>query len=135
MSFYAPTRSTFLSKLPMCFFVISQPYPRKRNRQNRLEQNRFKRFENLFNGRSFRTDKDAETNQRSNACDPNDLFTSVSDPLKDLLEKTAKESKFVINGLSRRLELTSPNRHEETKKLIESLKKTVDPFGTKKETR
>ncbi len=68
-------------------------------------------------------DKDVKTNQRANACDPNDLFTSVSDPLKGLLMKTAKESKFVIKGLSRRLELSSPNRHEETKKLIESLKK------------
>ncbi len=68
-------------------------------------------------------DKDLKTNQRANACDPNDLFTSVSDPLKGLLMKTAKESKFVIKGLSRRLELSSPNRHEETKKLIESLKK------------
>ena len=77
-------------------------------------------------------DKDAETNQRSNACDPNDLFTSVSDPLKDLLKKTAKESKFVINGLSRRLELTSPNRHEETKKLLESLKKKRSTLSEQK---
>jgi len=67
--------------------------------------------------------KDAETNQQSNDCDPNDLFCSVSDPLKGLLKGTEKESKYVINGLSRRLGLTLPNRHEEAKKLIEGLKK------------
>ncbi|MBT3638564.1 MAG: hypothetical protein HN531_16655 [Opitutae bacterium] len=76
--------------------------------------------------------KSAETNRQSNACDPNDLFCSVSDPLKDLLKGTEKKSKFVINGLSRRLELTLPNRHDETKKLIESLKKKRSTLSEQK---
>ena len=76
--------------------------------------------------------KNAKTNQQSNACDPNDLFCSVSDPLKALLKGTEKESKFVINGLSRRLGLTLPNRHDEAKKLIESLKKKRSTLSEQK---
>jgi hypothetical protein len=76
--------------------------------------------------------KDAETNQQSNACDSTDLFCSVSDQLKGLLKGAEKESKFVINGLSRRLELTLPNRHDETKKLIESLKKKRSTLSEQK---
>ena len=67
--------------------------------------------------------KNKQTDRLSNACDPNDLFTSVSAPLKSLLKEANKESKFVINGLSRKLKLSSPRRYEETKKLIEKLKK------------
>ena len=72
------------------------------------------------------------TKQKSNACDPNELFCSVSDHLKGLLKGTEKESRFVINGLSRRLNLTSTNRHEEAKKLIESLKKKRSALSEQK---
>ena len=72
------------------------------------------------------------TKQKSNACDPNELFCSVSDHLKALLKGTGRESIFVINGLSRRLNLTLPNRHEEAKKLIESLKKERSALSEQK---
>ena len=132
MSFYTLTLSTFLSKLDV-FSSFLSPIPSQGTGKNRLEQNRFKRFENLFGPGKLPNDKDANE-PTVHVCDPNDLFTSVSDPLKDLLEKTAKESKFVINGLSRRLELTSPNRQRRNEKAIESLKKNGRPFGTKRNT-
>ena len=57
------------------------------------------------------------------SCAPDDLFHSVSEELKGLLKGAAVESKVVVNGLSRKLKLTKPNRHEEAKALIASLKK------------
>jgi hypothetical protein len=73
-----------------------------------------------------------ESNTNSDDCDPNILFSSVSDPLKSLLKGAQRESKFVINGLSRRLRLTLPNRHGETKKLIENLKKERSSLSEQK---
>jgi len=73
-----------------------------------------------------------ETTPKSNVCDPNDIFSSVSDPLKSLLKEAQRESKFVINGLSRRLSLSLPNRYGETKKLIEKLKKERSSLSEQK---
>ena len=73
-----------------------------------------------------------ESSTNSDDCDPNILFSSVSDPLKSLLKGAQRESKFVINGLSRRLRLTLPNRHGETKKLIENLKKERSSLSEQK---
>jgi hypothetical protein len=61
--------------------------------------------------------------KEAGSCAPDDLFHSVTEELKDLLKGTSVESKIVVNGLSRKLKLTHPNRHEEAKKLIASLKK------------
>jgi len=69
-----------------------------------------------------------ETTPKSNVCDPNDIFSSVSDPLKSLLKEAQRESKFVINGLSRRLSLSLPNRYGETKKLIRSVARSSEPL-------
>jgi hypothetical protein len=76
--------------------------------------------------------KKNEDTQKSNSCHSDDLFCSVSNELKQLLRGADKESKFVINGLSRRLGLKSPSRHEETKKLIESLKKKRSTLSEQK---
>ena len=61
-----------------------------------------------------------------------DLFHSVSDEFKDLIKGASRESKAVVNGLSRRLKIDQPNRHAETKKLIDSLKKKRASIASEK---
>ena len=61
-----------------------------------------------------------------------DLFHSVSDEFKDLIKGASRESKAVVNGLSRRLKVDQPNRHAETKKLIDSLKKKRASIASEK---
>ena len=67
--------------------------------------------------------KSPKETKDAGSCAPDDLFHSVSEELKGLLKGAAVESKVVVNGLSRKLKLTKPNRHEEAKALIASLKK------------
>jgi hypothetical protein len=65
----------------------------------------------------------SEETKDASSCAPDDLFHSVTEELKGLLKGTGVESRAIVNGLSRKLKLTQPNRHEEAKKLIVSLKK------------
>jgi hypothetical protein len=60
--------------------------------------------------------------QKEDSCDP-ELFSAVDKELKELLRGASRESRVVVNGLSRKLKLKEQKRHEETKKLAESLKK------------
>tara|TARA_Y100001933_G_C19012013_1_gene569285 strand:+ start:4860 stop:6467 length:1608 start_codon:yes stop_codon:yes gene_type:complete len=50
-------------------------------------------------------------------------FCLVGEELKELVKGASRESKAVANGLSRKLSLNQPKRHEEAKKLLETLKK------------
>lgn len=61
--------------------------------------------------------------KEAGSCAPDELFHSVTEELKVLLKGSGVESRAIVNGLSRKLKLTQPNRHEEAKKLISSLKK------------
>lgn len=63
----------------------------------------------------------SETEEATSTSD--DLFHSVSDEFKDLIKGASRESKAVANGLSRRLKVDQSDRHTETKKLIDNLKK------------
>ena len=72
----------------------------------------------------------SETEEATSTSD--DLFHSVSDKFKDLIKGASRESKAVVNGLSRRLKIDQPNRHAETKKLIDSLKKKRASIASEK---
>ena len=74
----------------------------------------------------------SEETKEASSCAPDDLFHSVTEELKDLLKGTGVESRAVVNGLSRKLKLTQPNRHEEAKKLIVSLKKKRSTLSEQK---
>jgi hypothetical protein len=75
-------------------------------------------------------DKPSEVQEATATSD--DLFHSVSDDFKVLIKGASRESKAVANGLSRRLKIDQPNRHAETKKLIDSLKKKRASIATQK---
>lgn len=77
-----------------------------------------------------RQNKPSETEEATSSSD--DLFHSVSDEFKDLIKGASRESKAVVNGLSRRLKIDQTNRHAETKKLIDSLKKKRASVATEK---
>ena len=77
-------------------------------------------------------DKSSKETKDAGSCSPDDLFHSVTEELKGLLKGAAVESKVVVNGLSRKLKLTKPNRHEEAKALIASLKKKRSTLSEQK---
>ena len=74
----------------------------------------------------------SEETKEASSCAPADLFHSVTEELKGLLKGTGVESRAVVNGLSRKLKLTQPDRHEEAKKLIASLKKKRSTLSEQK---
>ena len=85
-----------------------------------------------FDSSSLLTSQNNPSETEGATSTSDDLFHSVSDEFKDLIKGASRESKAVVNGLSRRLKIDQPNRHAETKKLIDSLKKKRASIASEK---